>query len=177
MHRRGALALRADREVKVPSPRQPWENHMPGLYCITHPSNGNCPDSAGAGAVGDECDSQPLEASIISNRAVAAAPSPTFIMVSPTVRCVVPECRGISHADPTSGRSCGTDTSRLRQDHVHRPSCDTAIEGFDQKNSPTAMISTRRWWMKWRKRNFIRDAPTGLKTPHSTVLSYFPAQK
>ena len=34
---------------------------------------------------------------------------------------------------PHSGRPYGTDTSRQRQDHSRRPSCDTAIEGFDQR--------------------------------------------
>jgi hypothetical protein len=34
---------------------------------------------------------------------------------------------------PHSGRPYGTDTSRQRQDHARRPSCDTAIEGFDQR--------------------------------------------
>ena len=34
---------------------------------------------------------------------------------------------------PHFGRSSGTDTSRQRQDYARRPSCDTAIEGFDQR--------------------------------------------
>ena len=34
---------------------------------------------------------------------------------------------------PHSGRPYGTDTSRQRQDHARHPSCDTAIEGFDQR--------------------------------------------
>src|SRR5262249_55617421 len=31
------------------------------------------------------------------------------------------------------GRPYGTDSSRQRQDHARRPSCDTAIEGFDPR--------------------------------------------
>src|SRR6266446_7733831 len=32
-----------------------------------------------------------------------------------------------------SGRPYGTDSSRQRQDHARRPSCYTAIEGFDPR--------------------------------------------
>src|SRR5262249_33101874 len=32
-----------------------------------------------------------------------------------------------------SGRPYGTDSSRQRQDHARRPSCFTAIEGFDPR--------------------------------------------
>jgi hypothetical protein len=42
---------------------------------------------------------------------------------------------------PHFGRPNGTDISRQRQDHARRPSCDTAIEGFDQK--------ARRKGKKW----------------------------
>ena len=71
---------------------------------------------------------------------------------------------------PHSGRPYGTDTSRQRQDHARRPSCDTAIEGFDQRVAGRYDLNPKTV-TKWKKRAFVHDAPMGRKAPHSTVLS------
>jgi len=69
-----------------------------------------------------------------------------------------------------SGRPYGTDSSRQRQDHARRPSCYTAIEGFDPK-ARQPLRSNPKTVMKWRKRTFLYDAPMGPKVPRSTVPS------
>src|SRR5205807_6421455 len=68
-----------------------------------------------------------------------------------------------------SGRPYGTDSSRQRQDHARRPSCYTAIEGFDPRVRQP--LRNPKTVMKWRKRAFLYDAPMGPKVSRSTVLS------
>ena len=69
-----------------------------------------------------------------------------------------------------SGRSYGTDTSRQRQDHARRPSCDQRSKASIKELAGRYDLNPKTV-TKWKKRAFIHDAPIGPKAPHSTVLS------
>ena len=64
----------------------------------------------------------------------------------------------------------GTDTSRQRHDHARHPSCNTAIEGFDQGAS-RALRDQSEDGGEVEKRAFVHDAPMGPKAPRSTVFT------
>src|SRR6516165_5674719 len=94
-----------------------------------------------------------------------------YIVGSRAPSCAVPECHGISHADPT-----------LREalwDQILHGSAKTthAVRAAIQRSKASIQELASRYdlnpktVMKWRKRAFLYDAPMGPKVPRSTVLS------
>src|SRR5262249_27833013 len=75
--------------------------------------------------------------------------------------CLVPECRGISHADPICREAnMGQVLHGSATDDARHPSCDTAIEGSAQRLGRAIWIEPKTV-AKWRHRGFVNDAPMG----------------
>src|SRR6516165_7068574 len=87
------------------------------------------------------------------------------------VRCAVPECRGISHADATfwGGPMGQILHGSAKTTHAVRAAIQRSKASIQELASRYDL--NPKTVMKWRKRAFLYDAPMGPKVPRSTVLS------